>query len=97
VVLDNSGAGSVSGTVFTPPPNSQGTICVNYINPSGNFYRYYFFLRSASTGIQLNLIRDSPNNGKPDVNISGANIRVENGTGGSGSKTVGYWIYSESI
>ena len=94
VVLVN---GTTSGSVYVVPTNTFGTIMVNYISPSGNFYRYYAFLRSASGTVQLILIFQSPNTGRPDVAVSGANLLVENGSSGAGSKTVGYWIVSESI
>jgi hypothetical protein len=95
VVLAN---GTSSGTVYAVPPNTFGTIMVNYINPSGNFYRYYGFLRSASINVQLILIFQSPNTGRPDVSVSGGtNLIVDNGSSGVGNKTLGYWIVAESF
>jgi hypothetical protein len=92
VVLANSGGGSTSGTIYTVPANSQGTIFVNYISPAGNFYRLYMFYRSSTANVGAQLILESPNTGRPDISIRGANLRVTNGTGGAGNKTVGYWI-----
>lgn len=89
-------AGSAtSGTIYTIPNNSQGTIFVNYINPSGNFYRYYLFYKSGTTFVDTNLIKESPNTSRPNISISGSNIRVVNGN--SSARTVGYYIMVESI
>jgi hypothetical protein len=81
---------TTSGTVYTVPANSQGTIFVNYISPAGNFYRYYMFYRSSTATVGSQLILDSPNTGKPDIRISGADLKVYNGN--DNTRTVGYWI-----
>ena len=86
---------ATSGTIYTVPPNSYGTIFVNYISPSGNFYRLYFFYRSASLSIDDGIIEESPNTSRPAISISGANIRVVNGN--SSARTVAYYIIVESI
>lgn len=86
---------ATSGTVYTIPNNSFGTIFVNYIVPSGNFYRYYMFYKSGNTFVDTKLIEDSPNSSRPNISISGSNIRVVNGN--SSARTVGYYIIVESI
>lgn len=86
---------ATSGTIYTIPNNSFGTIFVNYISPAGNFYRYYMFYKSGAAFVDTNLIRDSDNNSKPNISISGSNIRVVNGN--SNPRTVGYYIIVESI
>ena len=86
---------ATSGTIYTVPPNSFGTIFVNYISPAGNFYRYFMFYRSATLGVDGKLIEDSPNTDRPNISISGANIRVVNGN--SSTRTVAYYIIVESI
>lgn len=89
-------AGSAtSGTVYTIPDNSQGTIFVNYISPAGNFYRYYLFYKSGTTFVDTYLLAASPNTSRPNISISGSNIRVVNGN--SSARTVGYYIMVESI
>lgn len=89
-------AGSAtSGTIYTIPNNSQGTIFVNYITPAGNFYRYYLFYKSGNSFVDAKLIEDSSNTSRPDISISGSNIRVVNGN--SSSRTVGYYIMVASI
>lgn len=89
-------AGSAtSGTVYTIPNNSQGTIFVNYISPAGNFYRYYLFYKSGNTFVDARAIKESDNTSRPDISISGSNIRIVNGS--SSARTVGYYIMVESI
>lgn len=89
-------AGSAtSGTIYTIPNNSQGTIFVNYIIPAGNFYRYYLFYKSGNAFIDTKLIEESSNTSRPDISISGSNIRVVNGN--SSARTVAYYIVVESI
>ncbi len=90
-------AGSaISGTVYTIPNNSQGTIFVNYIDPNaGGFYRYFLFYKSGSTFVDTPLLASSNNSNRPNISISGSNIRVVNGN--SSSRTVGYYIMVESI
>lgn len=92
VVLAGS---ATSGTVYTIPDNSQGTIFVNYIVPAGNFYRYYLFYKSGNSFVDTNVIADSPNTSRPAISISGSNIRIVNGN--SSARTVGYYIMVESI
>src|SRR6516225_3709628 len=58
---------ATSSSVYTVPPNSQGTICVNYISPAGNFYRLYMFYRSSTSSVGAQLILDSPNTSRPDI------------------------------
>lgn len=86
---------ATSGTIYTIPNNSFGTIFVNYISPAGNFYRYYMFYKSGNAFVDATLIRDSDNSSKPNISISGSNIRVVNGN--SAARTVGYYIIVESI
>jgi hypothetical protein len=89
-------AGSAtSGTVYTIPDNSQGTIFVNYIVPSGNFYRYYLFYKSGSVFVDTYLLAASSNTSRPNISISGSNIRVVNGN--SSARTVAYYIMVESV
>ncbi len=95
VVVSNGGSSAV---VYSVPVNSQGTIFVNYTIPAGNFYRYYLFYRSSNSIVELILLNQSSNTGRPDVTVSGANdLKVTNGSSGVGSKTVSYWIIVESI
>ena len=86
---------ATSGTIYTVPANSFGTIFVNYISPAGNFWRYYMFYRSSTLSVDGKLLEDSPNTSRPDISISGANIRVVNGN--SSARTVAYYIIVESI
>lgn len=86
---------ATSGTVYTIPNNSQGTIFVNYITPSGNFYRYYLFYKSGNTFVDARLIEDSPNTSRPNISFSGSDIRIVNGN--SSARTVGYYIMVASI
>ncbi|MFI0477779.1 MAG: hypothetical protein ACH349_01450 [Candidatus Rhabdochlamydia sp.] len=89
-------AGSaISGTVYTIPDNSQGTIFVNYIVPAGNFYNYYLFYKSGSVLVDTNILDSSSNSNRPEISISGSNIRVVNGN--TSASTVGYYIMVESI
>jgi hypothetical protein len=90
-------AGSAtSGTVYTIPDNSQGTIFVNYITPNaGDFYRYYLFYKSGTTFTERVLLAASSNTSRPDISISSSNIRIVNGN--SSARTVGYYIMVESI
>jgi len=89
-------AGSAtSGTVYTIPNNSQGTIFVNYTVPAGNFYRYYLFYKSGNAFVDTYLLAASPNTSRPDISISGSNIRVVNGN--SSARTVSYYIMVESV
>lgn len=86
---------ATSGTIYTIPDNSYGTIFVNYISPAGNFYRLYFFYKSGPTFVGADTIRESPNTSRPAISISGSNIRVVNGS--SSARTVAYYIIVESI
>ena len=86
---------ATSGTIYTIPDNSFGTIFVNYISPAGNFYRYYMFYKSGTTFVDAALLKESPNKDRPNISISGSNIRVVNGD--SHARTVGYYIIVESI
>jgi hypothetical protein len=86
---------ATSGTIYTIPNNSFGTIFVNYISPAGNFYRYYIFYKSGNTFVDAKLIEGSSNTSRPDISISGSNIRVVNGN--SSARTVAYYIIVESI
>lgn len=89
-------AGSAtSGTVYTMPNNSQATIFVNYIVPSGNFYRYYLVYKSGNTFVDSVVMESSPNSDRPSISISGSNIRVRNGN--SSARTIGYYIISAAI
>lgn len=89
-------AGSAtSGTVYTIPDNSQGTIFVNYISPAGDFYRYYLFYKSGSVFVDTKLLTSSDNTSRPNISISGSDIRIVNGN--SSARTVAYYIMVESI
>lgn len=86
---------ATSGTIYTVPNNSQGTIFVNYINPAGNFYRYYLFYKSGTVFIDTNVLASSPNSNRPSISFSGSNMMVRNNK--SSAQTVGYYIMVESI
>jgi hypothetical protein len=86
---------ATSGTIYTIPNNSQGTIFVNYIVPAGNFYRYYLFYKSGGSFVDAGLVLASSNTSRPDISISGSNIRVVNGN--SSARTVAYYINVVSI
>jgi hypothetical protein len=86
---------ATSGTVYTIPNNTYGTIFVNYISPSGNFYRLYFFYKSGSTDIGSGIMQESSNSSRPAIAISGSTIQIVNGN--SSARTVGYYIIAESI
>lgn len=89
-------AGSAtSGSVYSVPENTQGTIFVNYILPAGTLWRYYLFYRSGSSIIDISLISASAGTSRPDVSISGSNLLVVNGN--SAARTVGYWINTVSF
>lgn len=81
---------ATSGTIYTIPPNSQGTIFVNYIVPAGGQFRYYLFYNSGGSFISSALLSASAPSSRPDISIAGANIMVVNGN--SSPRTVGYWI-----
>ena len=87
--------GASSGNVYTIPNNSQGTIFVNYINPSGNFYRYYLFYKSGTVFTDNTVLAASSNSDRPSMSIVGSNIIVRNNK--SSTQTVGYYIMVESI
>lgn len=89
-------AGATSGTIYTIPDNSYGTIFVNYIVPTGNFYRLYFFYKSGAAFVDAGVMEQSPNTSRPAISISGSNIRVVNGND-SNARTVAYYIIVESI
>lgn len=86
---------ATSGTIYTIPDNSFGTIFVNYIVPAGNFFRYYMFYKSGAVFVDSALITSSNNTHKPNISISGSDIRVVNGN--STPSTVAYYIIVESI
>jgi hypothetical protein len=86
---------ATSGTIFTIPDNSFGTIFVNYIVPAGNFFRYFMFYKSGNAFVDAVIIRNSDNVNRPDISIAGSNIRVVNGS--SSAKTVAFYIIVESI
>ena len=86
---------TTSGTVYTVPDNSYGTIFVNYILPAGNFYRLFFFYKSASSFFEAVVLAESANTKRPDISLSGSNIRVVNG--GAATQTVAYYIIVESV
>lgn len=86
---------ATSGTIYTLPNNTHGTIFVNYISPAGNFYRYYMFYKSGAAFIEKIVLSSSNNSSRPAISFSGSNLRVVNGN--SSARTVGYYIIVESI
>jgi hypothetical protein len=88
-------AGSYSGSVYTMPDNTFGTIFVNYISPVSNQYRYYLFFKSGSTFTSRNIISNSNLPNEPVIAISGSDILV--GNGDIITKTVAYYIMVESV
>ncbi len=84
-----------SGTIYTVPPNSYGTIFVNYISPAGNFFTLYLFFRSSNVFTGSSFLKQNPSSGAPEISISGANISVVNKD--SSARTVAYYIIVESI
>lgn len=87
--------GQTSGTIYTIPNNSQGTIFVNYINPAGNFYRYYLFYKSGNSFVDNLVMFSSDNSDRPSVSFSGSNMMVRNNN--SSTRTIGYYIMVASI
>lgn len=88
--------GQTSGNIFNIPANTFGTIFVNYVSPTAsNQWRYLGFYRSGSSLVDAFIIKESNNTGRPNISISGANLRVVNGE--NSTKTVGYYIIWESI
>jgi hypothetical protein len=87
---------ATSGSVYTMPDNTFGTIFVNYTTPNqGVFFRYYGFYKSGATITDAFVIATSNNSKKPDISISGSNILIVNGD--SSARNVAYYIIVESI
>ncbi len=88
-------AGSAtSGSVYTIPDNSQGTIFVNYITPAGGQFRYLLFYKSGNTFTDSEIIVDA-SGVRPSISIIGSDIHIVNGS--TSAKTVAYYIMVMSV